>query len=346
MGFVPSYRALAPSGEIRRRAAELEEMLSNCMLCPHRCGVNRLSDERARCHTGRQAVVSAYTPHFGEEPPLVGTNGIGNIFFGNCTLRCAYCQNHEISQRHRDEEAHRVSEERLAEMMLDLQERGCHAIGLVSPTHVVPQIVRALALAADNGLALPLVYNTSAFEELDVLRRLDGLVDIYLPDLKYADNEAAFRYSGARNYVESARAAILEMHRQVGSALVLDGDGLVKRGLIIRHLVLPNDLAGSRESLDWIREKFGTELTVSIMAQYYPAHRAGKTPLLDRSLRASEYDRVVEALSSLSLEQGWAQELDAGTYYQPNFRDRLRPFDHGSKASSDVSSGEGTCNVA
>ena len=346
MGFVPSYRALARAGELRRRAAELEALLSRCTLCPHHCGINRLSDERARCHTGRQAVVSAYTAHFGEEPPLVGTNGIGNIFFGNCTLRCAYCQNHEISQRHRDEEAHRVSEERLAEMMLQLQERGCHAIGLVSPTHVVPQIVRALALAADGGLALPLVYNTSAYEELDVLRLLDGLVDIYLPDMKYAENEAAFRYSGVRNYVEAARAAILEMHRQVGSALVLDEDGLVKRGLIIRHLVLPNDLAGSRESLNWIREKLGTAVTVSIMAQYYPAHRAGETPLLDRGLRASEYDRVVEMLSALSLEQGWVQELDAGTCYRPNFRDRLRPFDHGSTASPDVPCEEGTRNVA
>ena len=329
MGFVPSYLALAQTGELRRRAAALEELLGHCTLCPHRCGVNRVHDERARCHTGRDAVVSAYTPHLGEEPPLVGTRGIGNIFFGNCTLRCLYCQNHEISQRHRDEEVHRVSEERLAEIMLELQGCGCHSIGLVSATHVMPQVVRALLLAVEGGLQLPLVYNTSSWEELDVLQLLDGVIDIYLPDLKYAENEVAFRYSGAGDYVGRARAAILEMHRQVGSTLHLGEDGLVMRGLIIRHLVLPNDIAGSRESLAWISETLGAAVTVSIMAQYYPANRAADVPLLDRPLRASEYDRVIETLSALSLEQGWAQELDAGVHYRPDFRDRGRPFDRG-----------------
>jgi len=327
MGFEPSYRALSGQGELERRAAALEALLGACRLCPHRCGIDRLRDERARCHTGRQAVVSSYTAHLGEEPPLVGTRGIGNIFFGNCTLRCAYCQNHQISQQHRQEDRHRVSDARLAEIMLELQARGCHAIGLVSPTHVAAQIVRALALAAGRGLSLPLVYNTSAFEEPEVLRLLEGIVDIYLPDLKYAENEMALRYSGARQYVESARAAILEMHRQVGSALVLGEDGLVKRGLILRHLVLPNDLAGSRESLGWIRRSLGAEVTVSIMAQYYPVHRARAMPLLDRPLRVSEYDRVIATLSRLSLEHGWAQELDAEAHYRPDFRDRARPFD-------------------
>jgi putative pyruvate formate lyase activating enzyme len=326
MEFVPTYRSLARSGELARRAAELEAMLAPCTLCPHRCGVDRLRDERARCHTGRLAVVSSYTAHSGEEPPLVGPRGIGNIFFGNCTLRCAYCQNHEISQRHRDEESHRVSDEHLAEIMLELQERGCHAIGLVSPTHVVPQIVRALERAAVGGLSLPLVYNTSAYEEPEVLRLLEGIVDVYLPDLKYADDAIALTYSGARQYVERSRAGILEMHRQVGSALVLGDDGLVKRGLIIRHLVLPNDLAGSRDSLGWIRQRLGREVTLSIMAQYYPANRANAIPLLDRTLRVSEYDRVIETLSALELENGWAQELDAEAYYRPDFRDRTRPF--------------------
>jgi len=327
MSVVPSYRALARTGELAVRATALEALLEHCTLCPHRCGVDRLADQRSRCHTGRQAVVSSYAPHFGEEPPLVGSNGIGNIFFGNCTLRCAYCQNYEISQRHRREELHRVSEERLASIMLELQERGCHAIGLVSPTHVVPQIVRALEHAASGGLSLPLVYNTSAFEEVEVLRLLEGVVDIYLPDLKYADEAAARAYSGAGTYVAAARDALREMHRQVGSALILGDDGLIKRGLIIRHLVLPNDLAGSRESLAWIRAALGPEVTVSIMAQYYPANRAARTPLLDRPLRASEYDRVLATLEELSLEHGWAQELEAEATYRPDFRDRTRPFD-------------------
>jgi len=339
MAFVPSYLRLARSGSLRQRARALEAMLGPCTLCPHHCRINRARDEHGRCHTGARAIVSSYTAHFGEEPPLVGDRGIGNIFFGNCTLRCSYCQNYQISQRHRTEAGHGVDEDELAAIMLELQERGCHAIGLVSPTHVVPQILRALERAVDGGLKLPLVYNTSGYEELSVLRLLEGVVDIYLPDLKYADESTGLRYSGARDYVRCSREAILEMHRQVGSTLVVGEDGLVKRGLIIRHLVLPNDLAGSRESLAWIRREMGPEVTVSLMAQYYPANRAIGMPLLDRPVRASEYDRVVEVASRLGLERGWAQELDAEAEYRPDFTDRQRPFERREHAPGEKEKG-------
>jgi len=322
----PSYLALLRSGELRRRARSLHAMLETCTLCPHECRNNRLLDERARCHTGLLPVVSAYTPHLGEEPSLVGTNGVGNIFFGNCNMRCLYCQNYLISQNTLEERRREVTVERLAEIMLELQERGCHAIGLVSPTHVVPQILEALVIAAGRGLMLPLVYNTNAYDAVDVLRLLDGVVDIYLPDLKYSEEEMAYAYSRVRQYVRHAREAIREMHRQVGTELVLGEDGLVQRGLIIRHLVLPNDIAGSKESLRWIRSELGAGTTLSLMAQYFPEHRALTTPLLDRKIRRSEYERVLAFLDTLGMEEGWAQEYEASDYYRPEFENRDLPF--------------------
>lgn len=329
MAFTPSYIDLHESGELARRAAGLESLLASCTVCPHDCGNNRLNDELARCHTGYLPVVSSSTAHFGEEPLLVGTGGTGNIFFGNCNMRCIYCQNHLISQNHREERVHAVSFERLAEMMLELQAGGCHEIGFVSPSHVVPQIVRALVIAAERGLRLPLVYNTNAYDSVEVLRLLDGVIDIYLPDLKYSEEDLAYAYSGVRRYPQVARAAIQEMHRQVGSTLTLGEDGLVKRGLIIRHLVLPNDLAGSRESLRWIREHLGPSVTVSIMSQYYPAHRGAETPLLDRTIRESEYERVLEALERLGFEEGWIQDYASQEYYRPEFARRDAPFTGG-----------------
>ena len=301
-------------------------MLSSCTICPHLCGNNRLEDEIARCHSGRLPIVSAATPHFGEEPALVGTHGVGNIFFGNCNLRCVYCQNAVISQNHREERKNEVSIGRLAAIMLELQALGCHSIGLVSPTHFVPQIIEALVEAADGGLALPLVYNTNAYDDPGVLRLLDGVVDIYLPDLKYADDAMGYAYSRVPGYAGHARRAIVEMHRQVGSGLLTGEDGLVKRGLILRHLVLPNDIAGSRETLRWIRDTLGPETALSIMAQYFPAHAALTTPLLDRKLRPGEYEKVLSLLDSFGMDRGWAQEYDAAEYYRPEFDNRERPF--------------------
>lgn len=301
-------------------------MLEACDICPHDCRNNRLKNELARCYSGYLPIVSSYTPHFGEEPLLVGTNGVGNIFFGNCNLRCVYCQNHAISQNHKRERENEVSFERLAGMMLELQEKGCHSIGLVSPTHFVPQIVRSLEIAAEGGLRLPLVYNTNAYDSVAVLQLLDGIIDIYLPDLKYSGEEDGYRYSKVRRYPAVARAAIGEMHRQVGSELQLGTDGLVKRGLIIRHLVLPNDLAGSEETLRWIRDDLGADTTLSVMSQYFPTHKAASLPLLDRKVREGEYGRVLRWLDRLGLECGWTQEYEASEYYRPEFEDRENPF--------------------
>jgi putative pyruvate formate lyase activating enzyme len=300
-------------------------MLSSCTVCPHDCGNNRLQGEIARCYSGLLPIVSAYTPHFGEEPALVGTGGVGNIFFGNCNLRCVYCQNSLISQNHREERKNEVSIERLAAMMLELQEKGCHEIGLVSPTHFVPQIVAALCIAAEGGLALPLIYNTNAYDSVEVLRLLDGIIDIYLPDLKYADDDMGYAYSKVGEYARHARAAVVEMHRQVGSEVRME-DGLIRRGLIIRHLVLPNDIAGSAESLRWIRDTLGERTTLSVMAQYFPTHKALTTPLLDRKIRQGEYEKVLSLLDRLGMDNGWAQEFEASEYYRPEFEDRSRPF--------------------
>jgi putative pyruvate formate lyase activating enzyme len=323
----PSYLRLHRTGELASRAAKLEEMLALCNLCPLDCKVNRLDGEIARCYSGRLPIVSSYCVHYGEEPALVGTNGVGNIFFGNCNLRCVYCQNHEISQNHRVERKNEVTYEQLAGMMLELQAKGCHSIGLVSPTHLVPQIVRSLVLAVDAGLNLPLIYNTNAYDSVDVLKLLDGIIDIYLPDLKYSSDEAGWLYSKVPRYVEVSRAAVREMHRQVGSHLVVDEDGLVRRGLIIRHLILPNGLAGSEETLRWIRESFGSDVTLSIMSQYYPTHKAVHTELLNRKIYAGEYERVLNILDRLGIENGWAQDWEqASEYYRPEFENRSEPF--------------------
>lgn len=325
VAFEPAYLALLRSGELLERAQTLEAMLSACDICPHDCRVDRLAGQIARCYSAYLPIVSSYCAHFGEEPGLVGERGVGNIFFGNCNLRCVYCQNHEISQRWKEERRSEVSCERLAEMMLELQERGCHAIGLVSPTHFVPQIIRSLALAAEAGLRLPLIYNTNTYDALPVLRLLEGIVDIYLPDMKYADDAAGWAYSKVPRYVEHSRAAIVEMHRQVGSALVWE-DGLVRRGLIIRHLVLPNDLADSEATLRWIRDALGSDVTLSIMSQYYPTHKATDILLLSRGIREGEYHRVLALLDRFGFTNGWVQDFASQNFYRPDFSDRIQPF--------------------
>src|SRR5215203_6766944 len=233
------YLTLLAENRLAARVEQLESLLSSCTVCPKLCGNDRLNDEIAACYSGRVPIVSSYTAHFGEEPCLSGTNGAGNIFFGNCNLRCVYCQNYQISQTWKEQRRNEVTNERLAEMMLELQERGCHNIGFVSPTHFAPQMARAILIAAQNGLRLPIVYNTNAYDSVEVLRLLDGIVDIYLPDLKYADSGAGFQYSKVRDYSTHARAAIKEMHRQMGDSLQFDSDRLLRRGLLIRLLVLP-----------------------------------------------------------------------------------------------------------
>ncbi len=326
----PAYRALYASGELARRVEALNALLARCTVCPHDCLNNRLDDERAVCHAGRLAAVSSYTAHFGEEPPLVGTKGAGNIFFGNCNLRCVYCQNFQISQTHKQQRANEVTPERLAAMMMELAGRGCHNINFVSPTHYAPQMAHAVLLAAEQGLNLPIVYNTNAYDSVEVLKLLDGVVDVYLPDLKYADSNDGLMYSKVRGYTEHARAAIGEMYRQMGDELVYGEDGLLKRGLVIRLLVLPNDLAGVRESLMWIRESLSPRVAVSLMAQYYATNKAAtdeRYTLLSRRITEREWMRAVEALEDCGMEEGWMQEYDsAAHYYRPNFDDRDVPF--------------------
>jgi len=326
----PAFSALYRSGELARRVLALEAMLARCTVCPHDCLNNRSKDERAVCHAGSLAAVSSYTAHFGEEPPLVGTKGAGNIFFGNCNLRCVYCQNFQISQTHKQQRANEVTCERLAAMMLELEARGCHNINFVSPTHYAPQMARAILLAAKQGLNLPIVYSTNAYDSVEVLKLLDGIVDVYLPDLKYADSSDGLMYSKVRDYTKHARRAISEMYRQTGDELVFGKDGLLKRGLVIRLLVLPNDLAGVRESLMWIRESFSPRVAVSLMAQYYATNKAAtdeRYTLLSRRITEREWMRAVEALEDSGLEEGWMQEYDsAAHYYRPNFDDREVPF--------------------
>ncbi|HEX8920948.1 MAG TPA: radical SAM protein [Pyrinomonadaceae bacterium] len=326
----PSYLRLLRTGEFEQRVLALEAMLESCRVCPRDCLNNRLKDEIAACYSGRLPVVSSYTAHFGEEPALTGTQGAGNIFFGNCNLRCVYCQNYQISQTHKEQIKNQVTHERLSEMMLELQARGCHNINFVSPTHFAPQMARSILIAAQRGLRLPVVYNTNAYDSVEVLRLLDRVVDVYLPDLKYAENEAGYEYSKVRDYKDHARRAISEMYRQTGDELVFGTDGLLKRGLLIRLLVLPNDLAGVRESLEWIRDALSPRVAVSMMAQYYATNRAAsdaRYTLLSRRITETEWLRALSALDELGMEEGWMQEYDgASHYYRPDFTDSEKPF--------------------
>jgi putative pyruvate formate lyase activating enzyme len=326
----PSYIHLLESGELTQRVEALEALLERCTVCPRDCFNNRLENEIAACYSGRLPIVSSYTAHFGEEPALVGTSGAGNIFFGNCNLRCVYCQNFQISQTHKEQIKNEVSHERLAEMMLDLQGRGCHNINFVSPTHFAPQMARAILLAAQKGLNVPIVYNTNAYDSVSVLQLLDRVVDIYLPDLKYAEDEAGYLYSKVRSYKEYSRLAISEMFRQTGDELVFDERGLLQRGLIIRLLVLPNDIGGIRESLEWIRDTLSPRVAISLMAQYYPTHQAATSKrhvLLSRRITETEWLRAVSALEEMGLDEGWMQEFDgAAYYYRPDFTNPETPF--------------------
>lgn len=326
----PSYLALYESGELLRRVEALEDLLERCRVCPRDCLNNRLVGELAACYSGRLPIVSSYTPHFGEEPALTGRHGAGNIFFGNCNLRCVYCQNYQISQAHKQQLKNEITHERLAEVMLELQARGCHNINFVSPTHFAPQMARSIYLAAGLGLRLPVVYNTNAYDAVEVLRLLEGVVDVYLPDLKYADSQEGYAYSKVKDYAAHARAALVEMYRQTGDELVFGDDGLLQRGLVVRLLVLPNDIAGVRESLEWIRDTLSPRVAVSMMAQYYATNRAAtdeRYTLLSRRITESEWLRALSALDELGMQEGWMQEYDgAAHYYRPDFTDRDTPF--------------------
>jgi len=291
--FEPVYMRTYTRGELARRVARALKLLQSCTACPRNCRVNRLEDKFAVCKTGRHAVVSSHFPHHGEEDCLRGGRGSGTIFFTGCNLRCVFCQNFDISWQVRGTPA---PPRELAAMMLELQAQGCHNINLVTPEHVAPQIVQALPFAIEEGLRLPLVYNTSAYDSMESLALLDGLVDIYMPDFKYWDAEMARKYSRAPDYPEVARRAIKEMYRQVGN-LVIDDNGLARRGLLVRHLVMPEEVAGTRAVMQWIADELSPETYVNIMAQYHPAGKVSRSDHaeINRRVTPAEYERALDA---------------------------------------------------
>ncbi|MHB8811324.1 MAG: radical SAM protein [Desulfobulbaceae bacterium] len=300
----PSYLALQRKGLLRERVAAARQLLHSCTVCPHACGVNRLAGELGTCRVGARARVASFGAHFGEEAPLVGRCGSGTIFFEGCNLRCIFCQNDDISHidRQGDGSPQAVDEAGLAAIMLDLQAQGCHNINLVTPTHVVPQILAALPLAIEQGLHLPLVYNSSGYDHLPTLRLLEDIVDLYMPDCKFRTAQAAARYTNAGDYPEVMQVALKEMHRQVGD-LQIDRDGLAWRGLLVRHLVMPGCLEETRGVLEFLARTIGPATYVNIMDQYRPCHQAYGDDTINRPLRAEEYARALAMAEGFGLHR-------------------------------------------
>jgi putative pyruvate formate lyase activating enzyme len=286
---------------IAERAEKAIARLESCDLCPRNCGVDRLEDETGFCRTGRKAILASYGPHFGEEPPLVGSRGSGTIFFAGCNLGCVFCQNYDISQLLNGEP---VTADRLADVMLELQRRGCHNINFVSPSHVVAQILEALAISREKGLDVPLVYNSGGFDSVDTLELLDGVMDIYMPDAKYADEKIAKELSRAPGYPDAMKAALKEMHRQVGD-LAIDERGVATGGLLIRHLVLPGGLAGTEKIMRFIADELGVESYVNVMAQYHPVYKAYDHETVNRSITRTEYLEALDMASAVGLRRGF-----------------------------------------
>jgi len=305
--FEPAYLALYRSGELARRVEEARALLASCEVCPRNCRINRLADETKICRIGRYARVASAFPHFGEEDPLRGWRGSGTIFFSGCNLRCVFCQNWDISQQPAGPE---LRPEELAAVMLRLQEVGCHNINWVTPEHVVPQILEALLIAVEEGLRLPIVYNTSAYDSMHSLRLLDGIVDIYMPDFKFWSRERARRYLKAPDYPEVARQVIKEMHRQVG-VLKMNEQGLARRGVLFRHLVMPGMLEETRAILTWVARELSPDTYVNVMAQYRPEYQVSdsKYPEINRPLTFDEYRealRIAEEVGLWRLDERWS----------------------------------------
>ncbi len=301
-----NYIDLYNSGELLQRVKSAYARLQSCDLCPHDCGVNRLKAEQGICRAGFKPKIASANLHKGEEPPISGSRGSGTIFFSGCSLKCRFCQNFPISQLGNGEE---ISTGELAARMLKLQRLRAHNINFVTPTHFLPQILAALWLAIPLGFKLPLVWNSSGFEKIETLKLLDGVVAIYLPDMKYAQDGSAVEISSAPHYPEINRCAVREMFRQTGH-LQVDNEGIAVKGLIIRHLVLPEGKAGSRETLRWIAENLGIDTHIALMSQYFPAHTAAHTEGINRPLTQAEYDEATTALDRYGLENGWVQELE------------------------------------
>jgi len=300
--FKPAYAHLGEKA-LRERARRARGLLSPCRLCPRECGVDRLNGELGFCKTPVNPMVSSRNLHFGEEPPISGHGGSGTIFFSRCNMRCVFCQNYPISQLGAGEAS---TPGELADMMLYLQNKGAHNINFVTPSHVVHAILEALSEAYKKGLNIPLVYNSGGYDSMAELELLDGVVDIYMPDAKYADNKTARRLSGVENYVEVNRAALKEMHRQVG-VLKTDGDGVAYKGLLIRHLVLPEGLAGSDQVMEFIAEEVSPNTYISLLSQYFPANKAAAYPEIDRPVTRQEYHRALKAMERFNLNHGFIQ---------------------------------------
>ena len=287
--FQPGYIKLYKSGELKKRVEKTVNLLKQCQICPRRCKVNRLENEKGICKVGRLPMVSSYNPHFGEESPLVGTQGSGTIFLTSCNLGCIFCQNYDISHLG---EGYEISIERFAKMMIELQNIGCHNINFVTPTHVVPQILEALPIAVEMGLKIPLVYNTGGYDIIETLMIIEGIFDIYMPDFKFTDSDIANRFCKARDYPEVAMKAIKEMHRQVGD-LVMNNHGIAERGLIVRHLIMPNELAGTRKVMHFLANEISKNTYVNIMDQYRPCGLAHKYPEINRRITTEEFSNAI-----------------------------------------------------
>ena len=290
--FEPSYLTLHRSGELQDRARQAITELADCHVCPRDCGVDRLVNDTAVCKIGRYSIVSSYFPHMGEEDTLRGWNGSGTIFFSMCNLRCVFCQNNDISQL---AVGRAVKPDRLAQMMLELQSLGCHNINFVTPEHVVPQMLEALVIAVEQGLRLPIVYNTSAYDSLHSLQLLDGVIDIYMPDFKMWDEKLSLRYLKAKDYPQVARQVLLEMHRQVGP-LKMDESGLAKRGVLVRHLVMPNNIADTAEIMRFLADELSADTYVNVMDQYHPDAKVSpqKYPEINRRITNQEYKKAIQ----------------------------------------------------
>lgn len=297
----PCYLSLYESGELEDRIIRLARKLEACTLCPRQCKVNRLKGELGYCKAGASLVVSSYFPHFGEEQPLVGRAGSGTIFLTHCNLKCNFCQNYDISHLGSGES---VTSQKLAQMMIYLQMQGCHNINFVTPTHFAPQIIAALPDAIKMGLELPIVYNCGGYESLEVIELLEGIVDIYMPDAKFSNSDYANQYANAPDYFDVLKAVLIEMHRQVG-VLKMDEDGIACQGLLIRHLVMPNDVAGSEKILKFIAEELSTDSYMNIMSQYHPCYDAVAEPLIDRRISSKEYYQAIELAKRFGLRRGF-----------------------------------------
>jgi len=301
----PAYLTAFKNGKLAQAISAADQLLESCSICPRKCKINRLKGETGFCKTGLQAEVYSYMAHHGEEPPISGTKGSGTIFFSHCNMACVYCQNYEFSQK--NEQGRGVSDQELAKIMLELQGRGCHNINLVSPTHVLPQILQALKIVIEMGLKIPLVYNTSGYELPEMIKLLDGIVDVYLPDMRYADSSMSQKFSCAPDYPKYNQLAVKEMHRQAGIAQIND-KGIIEKGVIVRHLVLPANISGTEQIMKFIAQEISVHTYISLMSQYTPYYKACDYPDLKRRLNLQEYEAAQDCMDKYGLHNGWTQD--------------------------------------